>query len=66
MCIRDSYWQIGTLDVIRPRAILEQGSMSGKGILPYVVDQQQAIDIDDLASFRRAEDYILTHNCIKF
>ena len=60
------YWQIGTLDVIRPRAILEKGSMSGEGILPYVVSQEQAIDIDDLYSFQRAEAYITTHDCIKF
>lgn len=60
------YWQIGTLDVIRPRAITEQGSMSGKIILPYVVDQKQAIDIDDLVSFQRAEAFLLENNCVKF
>ena len=60
------YWQIGTLDVIRPRAILEKGSMSGKEILPYVVSQEQAIDIDDLPSFQRAEAYIVSHDCVKF
>ncbi len=60
------YWQIGTLDVIRPRAILEKGSMSGEQILPYVVSQEQAIDIDDLASFQRAEAYIASHHCVKF
>lgn len=60
------YWQIGTLDVIRPRVILEQKSMSGQNILPYVVAQERAIDIDDLASFQRAEAYILSHDCVKF
>lgn len=60
------YWQIGTLDVIRPRAILEKGSMSGEQILAYVVSQEQAIDIDDLASFQRAEAYIASHHCVKF
>lgn len=60
------YWQIGTLDVIRPRAILEQNSMSGKTILPYVVPQGQAIDIDDMFSFQRAEAYIASHDCVKF
>ncbi|MPR34969.1 acylneuraminate cytidylyltransferase family protein [Salmonirosea aquatica] len=60
------YWQIGTLDVIRPRAILEKDSMSGQGILPYIVSQEQAIDIDDLYSFQKAEAYIATHDCVKF
>jgi CMP-N,N'-diacetyllegionaminic acid synthase len=60
------YWQIGTLDVIRPHAIVEQGSMSGRTILPYVVDQTQAIDIDDLASLQRAEAFLKQHNCVKF
>jgi len=60
------YWQIGTLDVIRPQVILEQKSMSGRVILPYVVAQDCAIDIDDMASFQRAEAYLLCHDCIKF
>ena len=60
------YWQIGTLDVIRPQVILEQKSMSGRVILSYVVAQERAIDIDDLYSFQRAEAYILSHDCVKF
>lgn len=49
-----TYWQIGTLDVIRPRAIREMDSMSGRKILPHVIDASLAIDIDDLASFDKA------------
>lgn len=60
------YWQIGTLDVIRPRVILQQKSMSGRIILPYVVAQERAIDIDDMYTFQRAEAYILSHDCVKF
>ncbi len=60
------YWQIGTLDVIRPKVIMEQKSMSGRVILPYVVAQERAIDIDDIFSFQRAEAYILSHDCVKF
>ena len=60
------YWQIGTLDVIRPQTVLTKKSMSGERILSYVVDQEQAIDIDDLASFQRAEAYLAAHDCIKF
>lgn len=51
-----AYWQIGMLDVVRPRAILEMGGMSGRNILPLVVDHDYAVDIDDMASLRRAEE----------
>jgi CMP-N,N'-diacetyllegionaminic acid synthase len=60
------YWQIGSLDVIRPRVILEAGSMSGSSILPHIVSREQAIDIDDLLSFQQAEAYITSHDCVKF
>lgn len=60
------YWQIGTLDVIRTDVITIQKSMSGSTILPYIIEQQFAIDIDDLESFHRAEEMILKFNCIKF
>ncbi|MBE9466386.1 acylneuraminate cytidylyltransferase family protein [Dyadobacter sp. UP-52] len=60
------YWQIGTLDVIRTDVITRQKSMSGQNILPYIIDQQYAVDIDDLESFKRAEKMILKYDCIKF
>lgn len=60
------YWQIGCLDVIRPSVILDQHSMSGKKILPYVLPYAFAIDIDDLSSFERAEKVIHTETCIQF
>jgi N-acylneuraminate cytidylyltransferase len=50
-----AYWQIGLLDVIRPATILEKGSMTGKHILPLIVDPALAVDIDDPASLERAE-----------
>lgn len=50
------YWQIGTIDVIRTRTITEQQSMSGRTILPMVVDQALAADIDDPRSLQHAED----------
>lgn len=49
------YWQIGTLDVIRPRTIMDLRSMSGRHILPMIVDRSLAADIDDLDSLERAE-----------
>lgn len=62
----DIYWQIGCLDVIRPHVIMEQNSMSGKNILPYVLSSQYAIDIDDFESFKNAEAIIYSGNCIRF
>ena len=53
------FWQIGTIDVIRTATITEQGSMSGRIILPLVVDASLDADIDDQVSLdwavRRAE-----------
>lgn len=60
------YWQIGTLDVIRTRVILEQGTMSGNKIMPYVVEAHFAVDIDDLSGFLKAQTVIEQHDCVKF
>ena len=49
------YWQIGVIDVIRSRVILDDGSMSGSKILPLVVDNELAADIDDPRSLAHAE-----------
>jgi len=51
-----TYWQIGFLDVIKTNTILEQKSMSGKKILPYIVGNEFAIDIDDMNSFVKAAE----------
>lgn len=61
-----TYWQIGTLDVIRTDVITEQRSMSGKKIMPYIVDASLAVDIDDRASFDRAAELIRRTNCVQF
>jgi CMP-N,N'-diacetyllegionaminic acid synthase len=61
------FWQIGTLDVIRSNVILEENSMSGKKILPYIIAQDLAADIDDLNSFDTAAKILEKNtNCIKF
>jgi N-acylneuraminate cytidylyltransferase len=51
-----AYWQTGTLDVMRPATILEQHSMTGRRILPMVIDPELAVDIDDPVSLAVAED----------
>jgi len=49
-----TYWQVGTLDVIRTKTITELHSMSGRKILPHVISTDLAIDIDDITSFDKA------------
>lgn len=50
-----TYWQTGHIDVIRPRVILQQGSMSGKNILPYLIDPRYTVDIDTPFDWQRYE-----------
>lgn len=62
----DVYWQIGTLDIIRTSVILEQKSMSGKNIMPYIIDYKFAIDIDEMYSFDEAKLIMSNHPCVKY
>lgn len=42
------WWQNGYVDVIRPRAILKMGSMTGRRVLPFVVNEPvYEIDYED-------------------
>lgn len=52
------FWQTGHIDAIRPRVILEQESMSGKVILPLLVDPRYTIDIDTLRDLHRGEELL--------
>ncbi len=52
------HWQIGTLDVIRSRTILEQNSVSGKIILGLEVPNTWALDIDHVEDLERATSAI--------
>jgi N-acylneuraminate cytidylyltransferase len=49
------YWQTGHVDAIRTTTILEQGSMSGRFILPVMVDPRYSVDIDNPTDWQRAE-----------
>lgn len=51
----DTYWQTGHIDVIRPRVILEQHSMSGKKIKPIQIHPDFTVDIDKPSDWQRAE-----------
>ncbi len=61
-----TFWQIGALDVIKSTVITQQKRMSGNTILPHIIDNIFAIDIDDISSFDKAAEVITEHNCIKF
>lgn len=60
------YWQTGTLDLFRREVLMENKSMTGRKVLPLVMDSAFAIDIDEIESFRRAESLLPKINCIKF
>jgi N-acylneuraminate cytidylyltransferase len=49
------YWQTGHIDVVRRATILEQRSMSGRRIMPLVVDPRYAVDIDSLDQLELAD-----------
>lgn len=50
-----AFWQIGHIDAIRPRAIVEQNSMSGKVIMPLVMDPSFTVDLDNLRDWHQGE-----------
>ena len=49
------YWQTGTIDVMRTATLMDLDSMSGKHIIPLVVDPVLAGDIDDRLSLEWTE-----------
>jgi len=53
-----AYWHTGIIDVIRPRVILEKGSMSGDLILPVHVDPVFSVDIDTPLDWAHCESLI--------
>lgn len=48
------YWQTGHIDAIRPR-VFAQDSMSGKIILPVMIDPAYTVDIDTPKDWARSE-----------
>ena len=54
-----TYWQTGHIDAIRPRAILNNSSMSGDIMLPLLIDPIYTVDIDTLLDWQRAESTVL-------
>lgn len=53
-----AYWQIGHIDAIRPRAIVDQNSMSGKVIMPLIMDPRFTVDLDNLRDWHQGEQLV--------
>lgn len=49
------FWQTGYVDVAWSKTILTAGSMTGRKILPLVIDPGEWVDIDSPDDWRRAE-----------
>jgi N-acylneuraminate cytidylyltransferase len=56
------YLQTGHVNAIRPAAIL-QGSMTGKAILPLMIDASYEVDMDTLADWERGE-WVVANNTL--
>jgi N-acylneuraminate cytidylyltransferase len=54
----DVYWQTGHVDAIRPHVILDKQSMSGRVILPLIIDSKYTVDLDNPSDWRVAETLI--------
>jgi CMP-N,N'-diacetyllegionaminic acid synthase len=51
------WWQNGYVDVVRPRTVLELGSMAGRRVLPFVVEDP-GVEIDYAEGLRKAEELL--------
>ena len=54
------FWQTGYVDAIRTSTILEKHSMTGKRILPLVLNPGDWIDIDTPDDWQKAENLLLS------
>ena len=56
-----TYWQNGYVDIVRPRVVLEHGSMCGRKVLPFIVDEPM-LEIDYEEDIPRVEEALLRLN----
>ena len=54
----EAYWQTGHIDAIRTHVILDKQSMSGRIILPLIIDQKYTVDLDKPSDWRTAETLV--------
>jgi CMP-N,N'-diacetyllegionaminic acid synthase len=51
-----TYWHNGYLDIIKVDTVINQGTITGKNIYPYIMDRKEVDDIDTEEQWRRAEE----------
>jgi len=52
------YWQTGVLDIFWRKTVFDLNSLTGNKILPYVVDEKMAVDIDNEIDISIAEEIL--------
>lgn len=57
-----TYWQTAEIDITKTSTILLKKSMTGKKILPFVLDDAISVDIDNLKDFEYAEKILKKNN----
>ncbi|MBI3074830.1 MAG: acylneuraminate cytidylyltransferase family protein [Parcubacteria group bacterium] len=55
---RKVYWQNGAIFLLKYNTIMKKGNFFGDKILPFIVGNDQFIDIDEEKDLRLAEDYL--------
>ena len=51
----DTYLHNGCIDIVKTSVILKHGLLSGSNILPYIMDENETDDIDELKDFIDSE-----------
>ena len=59
---RKVYWQNGAIFILRYDTIMKRGNFFGDRILPFIVGNDQFIDIDEEKDLLLAEDYLKRQN----
>lgn len=52
------YFQTGDLEMMRKSTILKENSISGKNIIPLIINHEDMIDIDSEADLKKAENRV--------
>lgn len=53
------YLHNGYIDIFKTSIVLDYNSISGDHIIPYIMDENDTIDIDDLDDWTRAEEFLI-------
>ena len=53
----DSYLQVGYIDILNA-SIIKKGSITGDNVMPYLLENEEIVDIDTLKDWNRAEELL--------